>query len=170
MDLYPCRWIARQQKVCNHFTSTCIPESNKSVPLILSGFVGVVSHPELKRHFHVLGVGFTGASLQLELKLQFSVQRKADLLFCIDSAFLIAANACRTRTHISSPHLVGLRPGTEYGIGVTAVRNDRESAPATINAGTGECPDPSELWTRQQLTWSHSFISKRCWKRYFRKF
>lgn len=40
-----------------------------------------------------------------------------------------------------SPHLIGLRPGTEYGIGVTAVRNDRESAPATINAGTGEYPD-----------------------------
>ncbi|XP_019396181.1 PREDICTED: tenascin isoform X3 [Crocodylus porosus] len=32
--------------------------------------------------------------------------------------------------------LTGLRPGTEYGIGVTAVKEDRESAPATINAGT----------------------------------
>lgn len=39
---------------------------------------------------------------------------------------------------MSTPHLLGLRPGTEYGIGVTAVRQDRESAPATINAGTGE--------------------------------
>lgn len=39
---------------------------------------------------------------------------------------------------MSIPHLLGLRPGTEYGIGVTAVRQDRESAPATINAGTGE--------------------------------
>ncbi|NXI29376.1 TENA protein, partial [Sterrhoptilus dennistouni] len=40
--------------------------------------------------------------------------------------------------------LTGLRPGTEYGIGVTAVRNDRESAPATINAGT-DLDNPKEL-------------------------
>ncbi|KAM4662330.1 tenascin isoform 2-T3 [Discoglossus pictus] len=32
--------------------------------------------------------------------------------------------------------LTGLRPGTEYGIGLTAVKQDRESSPATINAGT----------------------------------
>ncbi|KAM4761232.1 tenascin isoform 1-T2 [Cyanocitta cristata] len=54
--------------------------------------------------------------------------------------------------------LTGLRPGTEYGIGVTAVRNDRESAPATINAGTDldnpkdlEVSDPSE--TTLSLRW-----------------
>lgn len=29
-------------------------------------------------------------------------------------------------------------PGTEYGIGVTAVKNERESLPATTNAATGE--------------------------------
>lgn len=54
MDLHTCRWISSQQ-MCNHFTSMCIPESNESVPLILSSFVWVASHPELKRHFHVLG-------------------------------------------------------------------------------------------------------------------
>lgn len=65
MDLHTCRWITSQQNVWSHFTSTCIPESNESVPLILSSFVEMASHPELKRHFHVLGVQFTGASLQL---------------------------------------------------------------------------------------------------------
>ncbi|XP_051663826.1 tenascin isoform X1 [Manacus candei] len=54
--------------------------------------------------------------------------------------------------------LTGLRPGTEYGIGVTAVRNNRESAPATINAGTDldnpkdlEVSDPTE--TTLALRW-----------------
>ncbi|XP_031173488.1 tenascin isoform X1 [Sander lucioperca] len=32
--------------------------------------------------------------------------------------------------------ITGLKPGTEYGIGVTAVKNDRESLPATTNAAT----------------------------------
>nr|XP_012624256.1 tenascin isoform X5 [Microcebus murinus] len=32
--------------------------------------------------------------------------------------------------------LTGLRPGTEYGIGVSAVKDDKESNPATINAAT----------------------------------
>ncbi|XP_034094746.1 tenascin isoform X1 [Gymnodraco acuticeps] len=32
--------------------------------------------------------------------------------------------------------ITGLKPGTEYGIGVTAVKNDRESFPATTNAAT----------------------------------
>ncbi|XP_010190086.1 PREDICTED: tenascin [Mesitornis unicolor] len=54
--------------------------------------------------------------------------------------------------------LTGLRPGSEYGIGVTAVRQDRESAPATINAGTDldnpkdlEVSDPTE--TTLSLRW-----------------
>ncbi|XP_032867941.2 tenascin isoform X2 [Tyto alba] len=54
--------------------------------------------------------------------------------------------------------LTGLRPGTEYGIGVTAVRQDRESIPATINAGTDldnpkdlEVSDPTE--TTLSLRW-----------------
>ncbi|XP_057675356.1 tenascin-like isoform X1 [Corythoichthys intestinalis] len=32
--------------------------------------------------------------------------------------------------------IAGLRPGTEYGIGVTSVKNERESLPAIINAAT----------------------------------
>ncbi|XP_042365216.1 tenascin isoform X4 [Plectropomus leopardus] len=32
--------------------------------------------------------------------------------------------------------ITGLKPGTEYGIGVTAVKNERESLPATTNAAT----------------------------------
>ena len=32
----------------------------------------------------------------------------------------------------------GLKPGTEYGIGVTGVKKERESLPATTNAATGE--------------------------------
>ncbi|XP_054853586.1 tenascin isoform X2 [Eublepharis macularius] len=54
--------------------------------------------------------------------------------------------------------LTGLRPGTEYGIGVTAVKQDRESAPATINAATDldnpkdlEVSDPTE--TTLLLRW-----------------
>lgn len=34
--------------------------------------------------------------------------------------------------------ILGLKPGTEYGIGVTAVRNERESLPTTANSATGE--------------------------------
>lgn len=34
--------------------------------------------------------------------------------------------------------MAGLKPGTEYGIGVTAVKNEMESLPATTNAETGE--------------------------------
>nr|XP_033816344.1 tenascin isoform X2 [Geotrypetes seraphini] len=40
--------------------------------------------------------------------------------------------------------LTGLRPATEYGIGVTAVKQDRESNPATINAATDLDP-PKDL-------------------------
>lgn len=32
----------------------------------------------------------------------------------------------------------GLRPGTEYGMGVTAVKDERESLPTTTNAVTGK--------------------------------
>lgn len=49
----------------------------------------------------------------------------------------------------------GLRPGTEYGIGVTAVKNERESLPATTNAATGErsCPNsrPSHQFINTQM-------------------
>ncbi|XP_034968702.2 tenascin isoform X5 [Zootoca vivipara] len=54
--------------------------------------------------------------------------------------------------------LTGLRPGTEYGIGVTAVKQDKESSPSTINAGTDldhpkdlEVTDPTE--TTLTLRW-----------------
>uniref|UniRef100_A0A8C6DTM3 Tenascin C n=1 Tax=Moschus moschiferus TaxID=68415 RepID=A0A8C6DTM3_MOSMO len=40
--------------------------------------------------------------------------------------------------------LTGLRPGTEYGIGVSAVKGDKESDPATINAAT-ELDTPRDL-------------------------
>ncbi|XP_058379857.1 tenascin isoform X1 [Diceros bicornis minor] len=40
--------------------------------------------------------------------------------------------------------LTGLRPGTEYGIGVSAVKGDKESDPATINAATDLDP-PRDL-------------------------
>uniref|UniRef100_A0A8C4GHI1 Tenascin n=1 Tax=Dicentrarchus labrax TaxID=13489 RepID=A0A8C4GHI1_DICLA len=38
----------------------------------------------------------------------------------------------------SKATITGLKPGTEYGIGVTAVKNERESLPTTTNAATGE--------------------------------
>lgn len=34
--------------------------------------------------------------------------------------------------------LLGLRPGTEYGMGVTSIKEERESLPATTNAVTGK--------------------------------
>ncbi|CAO2587837.1 Tnc [Lemmus lemmus] len=40
--------------------------------------------------------------------------------------------------------LSGLRPGTEYGVGVSAVKGDKESDPATINAAT-EIDSPKDL-------------------------
>uniref|UniRef100_A0A2K6F429 Tenascin n=1 Tax=Propithecus coquereli TaxID=379532 RepID=A0A2K6F429_PROCO len=40
--------------------------------------------------------------------------------------------------------LTGLRPGTEYGIGVSAVKDDKESNPATINAAT-DLDTPKDL-------------------------
>ncbi|XP_038190048.1 tenascin isoform X3 [Arvicola amphibius] len=40
--------------------------------------------------------------------------------------------------------LTGLRPGTEYGIGISAVKGDKESDPATINAAT-EIDAPKDL-------------------------
>uniref|UniRef100_G3W6G8 Tenascin C n=1 Tax=Sarcophilus harrisii TaxID=9305 RepID=G3W6G8_SARHA len=55
--------------------------------------------------------------------------------------------------------LTGLRPGTEYGIGVSAVKDDKESNPATINAATDidapkdlQISEPTE--TTLPLLWS----------------
>ncbi|KAM9735444.1 tenascin-like isoform 6-T6 [Menidia menidia] len=36
----------------------------------------------------------------------------------------------------SQATITGLKPGTEYGVGVTAMKNERESLPATANAAT----------------------------------
>ncbi|XP_075762056.1 tenascin isoform X7 [Pelodiscus sinensis] len=61
--------------------------------------------------------------------------------------------------------LTGLRPGTEYGIGVTAVKQDRESIPATINAATDlDNPKDVEVNDRTETT-----LSLR-WKRPLAKF
>ncbi|XP_044000767.1 tenascin isoform X6 [Gambusia affinis] len=38
--------------------------------------------------------------------------------------------------HTTRATITGLKPGTEYGVGVTAVKNERESLPATTNAAT----------------------------------
>uniref|UniRef100_A0A8D2Q8C9 Tenascin C n=1 Tax=Varanus komodoensis TaxID=61221 RepID=A0A8D2Q8C9_VARKO len=72
-----------------------------------------------------------------------------------DHAEITVARSNQTTTKAT---LTGLRPGTEYGIGVTAVKQDKESAPATINAGTDldrpkdlEVTDPTE--TTLTLRW-----------------
>ncbi|XP_061459945.1 tenascin isoform X2 [Rhineura floridana] len=64
----------------------------------------------------------------------------------------------RSHQDTTKATLTGLRPGTEYGIGVTAVKQDKESAPSTINAGTDldrpkdlEVTDPTE--TTLTLRW-----------------
>ncbi|XP_067398259.1 tenascin [Emydura macquarii macquarii] len=61
--------------------------------------------------------------------------------------------------------LTGLRPGTEYGIGVTAVKQDRESTPATINAAT-DLYNPKDLEVNDQ---TETTLSLR-WKRPLAKF
>ncbi|XP_078498121.1 tenascin isoform X2 [Lissotriton helveticus] len=61
--------------------------------------------------------------------------------------------------------LTDLKPGTEYGIGVTAVKQDRESGPATINAAT-DLDAPKDL---QVSGSSESTLALR-WKRPQAKF
>ncbi|KAM7392503.1 hypothetical protein PAMA_007563 [Pampus argenteus] len=53
--------------------------------------------------------------------------------------------------------ITGLKPGTEYGIGVTAVKNERESLPATANAATDLDP-PRDL---EQIESTETSISLR---------
>ncbi|KAM6431292.1 tenascin isoform 4-T4 [Liasis olivaceus] len=50
----------------------------------------------------------------------------------------------RSTQATSKVTLSGLRPGTEYGIGVTSVKEDKESVPSTINAGT-DLDSPKDL-------------------------
>uniref|UniRef100_A0A6I8P0P1 Tenascin n=1 Tax=Ornithorhynchus anatinus TaxID=9258 RepID=A0A6I8P0P1_ORNAN len=61
--------------------------------------------------------------------------------------------------------LTDLRPGTEYGIGVTAVKNDKESNPATINAAT-DLDAPKELQVSEHTETSLSLL----WRRPLAKF
>ncbi|KAL2092310.1 hypothetical protein ACEWY4_012108 [Coilia grayii] len=49
--------------------------------------------------------------------------------------------------------LTGLRPGTEYGMGVTAVKDERESVPTTINAVTDiDAPKDLEVSESSETT------------------
>ncbi|XP_018432476.1 PREDICTED: tenascin [Nanorana parkeri] len=55
--------------------------------------------------------------------------------------------------------LTGLRPATEYGIGLTAVKQDRESSPATINAATDlDAPKDLEIASATETTMNLRWI------------
>ncbi|XP_051981340.1 tenascin-like isoform X1 [Xyrauchen texanus] len=56
--------------------------------------------------------------------------------------------------------ITGLKPGTEYGIGVTAIKNERESQPATINALT-DLDAPRGLEVRHSTETSLEVVWKR---------
>lgn len=53
--------------------------------------------------------------------------------------FLTTYN-CRVRVRLKKLCIIsaGLRPGTEYGMGVTAIKDEKESPPTTTNAVTGK--------------------------------
>uniref|UniRef100_A0A3Q2ZT11 Tenascin C n=1 Tax=Kryptolebias marmoratus TaxID=37003 RepID=A0A3Q2ZT11_KRYMA len=55
--------------------------------------------------------------------------------------------------HKTQATITGLKPGAEYGIGVTAVKNERESLPATTNAATGEQLKVKSTQTSLTLRW-----------------
>ncbi|XP_006890770.1 PREDICTED: tenascin-like isoform X2 [Elephantulus edwardii] len=55
--------------------------------------------------------------------------------------------------------LTGLRPGTEYGIGVSAVKEDKESNPATMNAAT-DMDAPKELRVSESTDTSLNLLWK----------
>ncbi|XP_067261676.1 tenascin isoform X6 [Chanodichthys erythropterus] len=56
--------------------------------------------------------------------------------------------------------ITGLKPGTEYGIGVTAIQNERESEPATTNALTDLDP-PRDLEVRDSTETMLELVWKR---------
>ncbi|XP_059405429.1 tenascin isoform X3 [Carassius carassius] len=56
--------------------------------------------------------------------------------------------------------ITGLKPGTEYGIGVTAVQNERESEPATTNALT-DLDAPRDLEVRDSTETTLELVWKR---------
>uniref|UniRef100_A0A674F1M5 Tenascin Ca n=1 Tax=Salmo trutta TaxID=8032 RepID=A0A674F1M5_SALTR len=60
--------------------------------------------------------------------------------------------------------ITGLKPGTEYGIGVTAMKNERESLPATTNAATSESihlDGPKDLEVSESTETSMTLVWKR---------
>uniref|UniRef100_A0A8C1D379 Tenascin Ca n=1 Tax=Cyprinus carpio carpio TaxID=630221 RepID=A0A8C1D379_CYPCA len=56
--------------------------------------------------------------------------------------------------------VTGMKPGTEYGIGVTAVQNERESEPATTNALT-DLDAPRDLEVRDSTETTLELVWKR---------
>ncbi|XP_036974158.1 tenascin isoform X4 [Acanthopagrus latus] len=65
----------------------------------------------------------------------------------------------RGRGQTTRATITGLKPGIEYGIGVTAVKNERESLPATTNAATDIDPptdfkDVESTETSLTLRWA----------------
>ncbi|KAK6316110.1 hypothetical protein J4Q44_G00136340 [Coregonus suidteri] len=56
--------------------------------------------------------------------------------------------------------ITGLKPGTEYGIGVTAMKNERESLPATTNAATN-LDMPKDLEVSESTETSMTLVWKR---------
>ncbi|KAK1155824.1 hypothetical protein AOXY_G26668 [Acipenser oxyrinchus oxyrinchus] len=66
----------------------------------------------------------------------------------------------RGRQATTRATITGLKPGTEYGLGVTAVKQDKESLPATINAAT-DLDAPRDL---EVVDSTESTVSLR-WKR-----
>ncbi|XP_041094570.1 tenascin-like isoform X4 [Polyodon spathula] len=66
----------------------------------------------------------------------------------------------RGRQATTKATITDLKPGTEYGLGVTAVKQDKESLPATINAAT-DLDAPRDLEAVESM---ESSVSLR-WKR-----
>uniref|UniRef100_A0A4W5KZF7 Tenascin C n=1 Tax=Hucho hucho TaxID=62062 RepID=A0A4W5KZF7_9TELE len=56
--------------------------------------------------------------------------------------------------------ITGMKPGTEYGIGVTAVKNERESLPATTNAAT-DLDGPKDLEVNESTETSMTLVWRR---------
>ncbi|XP_036823266.1 tenascin isoform X2 [Oncorhynchus mykiss] len=56
--------------------------------------------------------------------------------------------------------ITGIKPGTEYGIGVTAVKNERESLPATTNAAT-DLDGPKDLEVSESTETSMTLVWRR---------
>ncbi|XP_058472817.1 tenascin [Solea solea] len=61
--------------------------------------------------------------------------------------------------------ITGLNPGTEYGIGVTAMKNERESLPATTNAETDIDP-PRELEGTESTETSVALRWQKPWAKF----